>query len=313
MPPKDKNNPNKIFLIALLLSVLFIHLPLLLFLTRMDWDPEPLAQQTQKKKEKVVMLNLKQPTKQPSLPVAVTEKPKVQKTPKNVSAWSKYNSSVAKEQVGLGLNRKPGAPNQNQQAGSSSQKTVPAKTPQQTTQQTTQTAPSTENLTMEQRLRLLKMSTQNKESQKYNERFATAMPTKTQFKTNLSSGNQGGDYLPNYKVGNRTYLNTLANPHISFFVELKKRFGIAFNPAPVLRRSLAQISGMGQVKTVWGLSVDRTGRVVDMKLIKSSGIQDYDYEAKRTMQSSAPYSKPPENLMGSDQLLHMAWTFVVYL
>lgn len=120
------------------------------------------------------------------------------------------------------------------------------------------------------------------------------------------------DYFPDYKVGGHTYLNTLANPNIAYFVELKRRFKNTFNPVPSIRRNLNEIS-RGKIEVVLGVSVNSRGELADLVVIRSSGLEDYDREGVRTVRSSSPFSAPPSHLLQPDGLIHMAWTFVVYL
>ncbi len=120
------------------------------------------------------------------------------------------------------------------------------------------------------------------------------------------------DYFPDYQVGGRTYLNTLANPNIAYFVELKRRFKNTFNPVPSIRRNLNEIS-RGKIEVVLGVSVNGRGELADLVVIRSSGLEDYDREGVRTVRASSPFSAPPSNLLQPDGLIHMAWTFVVYL
>lgn len=119
------------------------------------------------------------------------------------------------------------------------------------------------------------------------------------------------DYFPDYTVGGRTYLNTLARPGIRYFVELKRKFRLAFNPRRALRGHVTRLSG-GFIDVVLGVSVDSKGEMKELILIRSSDIDGYNYEGKRTIRSSAPFSSPPPNLLGKDGLLRMAWTFRVY-
>lgn len=120
------------------------------------------------------------------------------------------------------------------------------------------------------------------------------------------------DYFPDYKVGGRTYLNTSANPNIAYFVELKRRFKNTFNPVPSIRRNLNEIS-RGKIEVVLGVSVNSRGELANLVVIRSSGLDDYDREGVRTVRSSSPFSTPPSHLLQPDGLVHMAWTFVVYL
>ena len=120
------------------------------------------------------------------------------------------------------------------------------------------------------------------------------------------------DYFPDYKIGGRTYLNTLANPNIRYFVELKRKFKLTWNPAPALRGRINEIS-RGKIDVVLGVSVNLQGELAELMVIRSSGIESYDREGIRTVHSSAPFSAPPANLLESDGMIHMAWTFSVYL
>lgn len=122
----------------------------------------------------------------------------------------------------------------------------------------------------------------------------------------------GDDYFPDYKIGGHTYLNTLANPNIRYFVELKRKFKLTFNPAPALRGRINEIS-RGQIDVVLGVSVNQNGDLADLIVIRSSGIEGYDKEGLRTVRSSAPFSAPPANFLEPDGMIHMAWTFIVYL
>ena len=64
---------------------------------------------------------------------------------------------------------------------------------------------------------------------------------------------------------------------------------------------------------VVGVSLNQNGELVDLIVIRPSGIETYDKEGLRTVKASSPFSAPPGNLLASDGMLHMAWTFIVYL
>ncbi|HEX5037183.1 MAG TPA: TonB family protein [bacterium] len=120
------------------------------------------------------------------------------------------------------------------------------------------------------------------------------------------------DYFPDYKVGDRTYLNVFKFPKISYFVRMKKIFRTTFNPGPSIRQSSLQIQ-RGQIEVVLGVTVDRTGKLADLMVIHSSGNPAYDQEALRTIKDSAPFAAPPSELLNAPGALRMAWTFTVYL
>lgn len=120
------------------------------------------------------------------------------------------------------------------------------------------------------------------------------------------------DYFPNYKVGSRTYLNTLANPSIAYYVELKRKFKLTWNPVSALQSSANEIS-RGKLDVVVGVSLNKNGELADLIVIRSSGIDNYDKEGLRAIRVSSPFSAPPSQILAEDSMLHMAWTFTVYL
>lgn len=308
--PSQKSATLWPFLIALLISILFIHLPLFYFLTHhqfaRDWNIPSL-----KKEDRVVMIDLNQT----NLPrrIVDSDKPRVQKRPKKASAQSLYDASVKQETVTNGFSKK------NVPYGATgTKKNVPTaateKLNKKYSKRVKKKSPQADlDLTMQQKLLALKKKQQEEQKNKFAALYNKPKQAPL-FKTNLGqpSGGGTGEFFPDYKVGNRTYLNTLANPHIAYFVELRRKFRFAFNPVPVLRARINQISA-GQISVVWGVSVDKNGRISGLTLLKSSGLPAYDAEARRTIRSSSPFSSPPAHLLASDGQLHMAWTFVVYL
>ena len=126
------------------------------------------------------------------------------------------------------------------------------------------------------------------------------------------SGAYPADFYPDYKVGDHTYLNVLRFPKVGYFVRLKKIFKTTFNPVPVLRQQINQIT-RGQVEVVLGVTLGGNGRLEDVKVIHASGLQAYDAEALRTIRDSSPFAAPPKELLDANGKLRMSWTFTVYL
>lgn len=125
------------------------------------------------------------------------------------------------------------------------------------------------------------------------------------------------DYFADVKKGNHTYLNVLRFPGARYILRLKKAFGITWSPEVALeddefRRQLS----VGKVEATVGFSIDTDGNLAEVFLHKSSGIDQYDQEAIRTIRASAPFaSLTPEirQLAGEDGLLRLSITFVVSL
>lgn len=282
------------FLLALLISFLFIHLPLLYVLIKMEGKRRELAANHT---SQTVVIDIAEPK---SLPIADLDKPLKEETPDNASVQSLYNSKVKEETVATGR-RKPAT----RKTKTAVVKSAPQKTPT-PTKAVTKTAPE-KKPSLADELKALQTEKQAEEEKKL-AKFQTA-PTKTK---ELQNGSTSGDYLPGFKIGNHTYLNAQANPSITYFVELKRKFELTWNPAPALRRHLNQIS-RGEIRVVWGVTVNDEGELTDMLLIRGSGLTGYDAEARRTITASAPFSRPPANIQEKDGKLYMAWTFVYYL
>ena len=236
-------------------------------------------------------------TLQESLPIVDIPEPKRQEKPKQPSAQSVYDSSVKEETVAL--------PTKEQAASQASQEKPKSKSSKQTEPEPEKSPQKT----LEEALISLKQEQRQKEHQN----FAKFEPSKTLDLSELKMGfGAARDYLPNYKLGNRTYLNAEANPHVAYFVELKRKFRLSWNPGSALRQNRSGLE-KGQVETVWGVSVDRAGKITGLILLKESGNSAFDHEARRTISVSSPFSSPPAHFLEKDGQLHMAWTFVVYL
>ncbi len=122
------------------------------------------------------------------------------------------------------------------------------------------------------------------------------------------------DFFPDYKVGPHTYLNVLRFSDVEYFVRLKRVFKMTFAPVPALRGAYRanQIS-RGQIEVVLGVAIDANGKLAKLFVINGSGLGSYDAEALRTVRESAPFARPPTQLLDQGQLLRMSWTFTVYL
>lgn len=138
----------------------------------------------------------------------------------------------------------------------------------------------------------------------------------------IEAGDGGGragaeymeDFYPDYRLGQHTYLNVLRYPDVDYFVRMKRQFKMTFNPAPSLRQyfSMNRVA-QGSVEVALAVSVDRSGNLSELFVLKSSGVSTYDHEAMRTVRASSPFARPPDKFLADDGLLRMSWTFTVYL
>jgi TonB family protein len=122
------------------------------------------------------------------------------------------------------------------------------------------------------------------------------------------------DFFPNVRIGEKTYLNVLRYPKISYFVRLKKIFKLTWNPQPVLvDYFFANQISAGQIETTVAFEIDRQGNLSKLFVYKSSGLPGYDDEAVRVISDSTPFAAPPNELLNDVGVLPLLFTFTVYL
>lgn len=254
----------------------------------------PLLSLEEAEKKNAIMIDLKNA----ELPIVDIEKPAEEEVPDKVSAQALYNSKVKEETT----------------AQSFAKKATPVSVPPRPSPQPfvpvgkgreSPTVRGASN-SMQDELAALQRDQKQKEQKSF-ERFDS---TKNVVLPPTSLDDDGGsfdDYIPEYKYGGHTYVNAMANPQIAYYVELKRKFKLTWTPLPQLPPTPNL-----PVQVVWGLTVDASGQIAHAVLIQGSGLPRYDAEAKRTMLVSAPFSHPPQNLLGPDNQLHVAWAFTVY-
>ncbi len=121
------------------------------------------------------------------------------------------------------------------------------------------------------------------------------------------------DYYPDYKIGGKTYLNVMKLQDVGYFVRMKRILKMRWNPVPSVERYLmSNRLTMGKIECVVGVSLNSSGNIAELFMIRSSGIGAYDQEALQTLKDSSPFASPPEQFLKDGQL-HMSWTFTVYL
>lgn len=271
-----KNNNRSIVVLFVLLSLL-LHI-LLFFVLKENWqafEESPAPEQI------ATWVTLQQPPDIVDVP-----KPKKEEVPDKPTAQGLYNQKVKEETVAPNLPQE-NSKRQNVQTSKQSD-------PKTSEPQNVRTSPRT-----------------------FKDLYATQSPVQGENQKQdptpaFSAPFSSGEFLPAYKVGDTTYLNILANPQIAYYVELKQKFKLAWNPIPTLRGHVSEIS-KGKIDVVIGFTILQDGSLTGLRVIQASSLPTYDYEGKRTVQVSAPFSAPPQHLMGSADRLNLAVSFVVYL
>ena len=162
-----------------------------------------------------------------------------------------------------------------------------------------------------------RVASTQKEDTSLAKRFSLKKKTKIKAESHeatTASGELPDDFFPDYKIGSHTYLNVLRFPKVQYFVRLKRIFRTTFSPSIALREAyFVNRVSRGQVDVVLGVEVDSSGRLAKLIVLRSSGVLAYDREGLRTVRDSAPFARPPQELLGSSRRLRMSWTFTTYL
>lgn len=287
-----KSKTNK-FWLALLISF-FLHLVIFFLFKEIG-----VGSKNFDRPNPVVMVHLETSQEQ----IVDVAKPEVEEKPKEASAQSLYDVTVKEETVAPPRS----VPSVKPQRPASIQQKEKPKEPAKPIEEKP-IEPEKGNL--QDALARLQKEQKQQEQELLQKFDSTNPPDLSQVKASLPAGE--GSFLKDYKIGGKTFINALANPNVSYFVELERKFRITWNPLSALRKNWSGFARGKQFVTVWGLSVDQNGKIARLVLIKKSGVDALDQESKRTILSSAPFSNPPVHLLKEDGQLHMAWSFLVY-
>jgi len=123
------------------------------------------------------------------------------------------------------------------------------------------------------------------------------------------------DYLPeDIRRGDKNFINAEAFEHTGYYLEVKRKIEIAWNP----RSAFSQARGGGGlfsknlIKTVLGVTFDRSGSLDQLVVLQSSGIGAIDEEAIRSFRVSSPFTSVPDGLLFTDGKLRFEFGFIIY-
>ncbi|MBX7149195.1 energy transducer TonB [bacterium] len=218
----------------------------------------------------------------PEKPIVDIPKPQKEEKPQNPTAEGLYNQNAPEETVAMPTPAPQAPP------------TPPPPKPQ------AKPEPKKENT----------INPEKKEdtSQKFKELYGEKSPD---IKPPVTSGNLN-EFVDSIKVGNKTYLSVEANPQIGYFVQLKRKFQLGFNPTSVLRPLMAQIN-TSSLRVTLGVSIDARGNLADVKVITPSPFPSYDQECIQTVKRASPFTSPPPNLLDTGGTLNTYFSFTVHM
>jgi TonB family protein len=239
--------------------------------------------------------------------IADIAEPAVQERPKSAKFLGMYDSSVPKETVGDG---KVGPEGTRAKGLPETTKERQAKAEPKNKEKTKSDLRSKDKLYNFDD----KMFAMNDPSPPEDKPTTTSTPSEPSRGSVSIGDSNSGDFFPDIRRGNHTYLNVLRYPGVSYFVRMKRAFRTTFDPISALRSyfSSNQVA-RGSVDVVLAVSVNEQGNLAELFVLRSSGIPSYDQEALRTVRASSPFARPPEKFLADDGALRMMWTFSVYL
>ena len=120
------------------------------------------------------------------------------------------------------------------------------------------------------------------------------------------------DFLQSVPIGDGTFLNTREFKYASFFNRVKQRVGEQWRPSDELRRKDPRGHATSHSRiTVVDVTLDDEGRVSDIRVSQSCGIDFLDEEAVAAFERAQPFPNPPTGLFDEDR--HVRFRFGFHL
>jgi len=119
------------------------------------------------------------------------------------------------------------------------------------------------------------------------------------------------DHLRDVDEGDGTLLNSREWKYASFFNRVKQSVGMHWNPNETLRRrdpTGSMFTGKDR-HTMLEITLDEKGRVTNIEVEKSSGLDFLDMEAVSSFQRAQPFPNPPPGLLSDDSKVRFSFGF----
>ncbi|MFL5321069.1 MAG: cell envelope integrity protein TolA [Myxococcaceae bacterium] len=127
------------------------------------------------------------------------------------------------------------------------------------------------------------------------------------------SGAAANDHLEDVDEGDGTFLNTKEWKYASFFNRVKQSVGMHWDPSASLRvrDPSGQIFGGRDRYTVLNVTLNEQGRVKDVYVEKSCGLDFLDLEAVKSFERAQPFPNPPPGLVTADSTVKFSFGFFI--
>jgi TonB family protein len=118
------------------------------------------------------------------------------------------------------------------------------------------------------------------------------------------------DFLQNVPIGDGTFLNTREYKYAGFFNRVKQRVGEQWRPNDALRQKDPHGHAAGRRRiTVLDVVLGEDGRVTDIRVSQSCGIDFLDEEAVAAFERAQPFPNPPTGLFDEDRHVRFRFGF----
>lgn len=119
------------------------------------------------------------------------------------------------------------------------------------------------------------------------------------------------DYLRDVAEGDKTLLNRKRTRYWAFFDRVKEQVSKQWSPVNEYRKRdpYGNVYGVKDRYSTVDVTLNGDGSVRRLYLSRGSGLDFFDDEAIRAIQSAAPFHNPPEGLKDEDGLIHFTFGF----
>lgn len=127
---------------------------------------------------------------------------------------------------------------------------------------------------------------------------------------------QTDDYLKDVDEGAQTLLNTKEFIYYSYFMRVKDQLRSHWNPRirkniQVLYAKDRTIANSNLKSTSIRVTLDKSGYLEKIELLKTSGYEELDVAAIQAFRSAAPFLNPPTGLLEKDKRIRIVWDFIL--
>jgi TonB family protein len=129
----------------------------------------------------------------------------------------------------------------------------------------------------------------------------------------LGLGAGSPDFLDDLDESESTGLNAKKWKFAAFFNRVKRMVAEEWHPDELLSRHdpSGHIDDATDRTTVLKVQLDQDGRIVDLKVARSSGVDFLDDEAMSSFRRAAPFENPPPELFDGERYIRFNFGFIV--